>query len=554
MLAFWQFPCYNKVMKNDAVLTTSTTGNEEQISISRAEYEKLREDYDALRKDNAELNQKLDFLMGQLRLAKKKMFGASSEQAAEQLLGQLSFLFNEAEAWTPREEKASETTAVAAHTRQKRSSDLDEVLPEGVAVEVVEHGIPEAERVCDACGTVMEQIGKEVRRTLVLRPATATIREDVYYTYACRKCSVEATETPILKTERIPPVISGSYASPEAIAHIMVQKFVMASPLYRQEQELNRSGIQLSRQTMSNWILRAADDWLTPIYEEMKKRLVKEKVLHADETTLQVLKEPGKSAQSKSYMWLYRTGKYTSQPMILYEYRPDRKASNAETFLTEFSGWLHADGYPGYHRLPEHIRVVGCWAHLRRKFDEAVKSLPQKDQANAAALQGQAYCSRLFSIEQELAELPPEERYTQRLERSKPVMDALLAWAETTNAAPKSALGKAIYYLKEQWPYLTRVLEDGRLELSNNLAERSIKPFVIGRKNFLFANTPWGAQGSAVIYSMIETAKESGLDPYRYLTWLLTNAPILAARDDSWADKFLPANAPADCHSLQQNS
>lgn len=181
-------------------------------------------------------------------------------------------------------------------------------------------------------------------------------------------------------------MISGSYASPEAIAHIMVQKFVMASPLYRQEQELNRSGIQLSRQTMSNWILRAADDWLTPIYEEMKKRLVKEKSLHADETTLQVLKEPGKSAQSKSYMWLYRTGKYASQPMILYEYRPDRKASNAETFLKEFSGWLHADGYPGYHRLPEHIRVVGYWAHLRRKFDEAVKSLPQKDQANAAAL------------------------------------------------------------------------------------------------------------------------------------------------------------------------
>ena len=147
--------------------------------------------------------------------------------------------------------------------------------------------------ICDACGTVMEQIGKEVQRTLVLRPATATIREDVYYTYACRKCSIEATETPILKTERIPPVISGSYASPEAIAHIMVQKFVMASPLYRQEQELNRSGIQLSRQTMSNWILRAADDWLTPIYEEMKKRLVKEQILHADETTLQVLKEPG---------------------------------------------------------------------------------------------------------------------------------------------------------------------------------------------------------------------------------------------------------------------
>ena len=147
-------------------------------------------------------------------------------------------------------------------------------------------------------------------------------------------------------------------------------------------------------------------------------------------------------------------------------------------------------------------------------------------------MQGQAYCSRLFSIEQELAELPPEERYTQHLERSKPVMDALLAWAETTNAAPKSALGKAVYYLKEQCPYLIRVLEDGRLELSNNLAERSIKPFVIGRKNFLFANTPWGAQGSAVIYSMIETAKENGLDPYRYLLWVLRNAPAMSQTDE----------------------
>ena len=407
-------------MKNGVILATSTTESEEHISISRAEYE-------ALKAENAELNQKLDYLMGQLRRMKKKVFGVSSEQATEELVGLLSLLFNEAEAWNPREERPTEATTVAAHTRKKRSSDLDEVLPEGVAVEVVEHHIPESERLCDACGTVMEPIGKEVRRTLVLRPATATIREDVYYTYVCQTCKAEAPETPILKTEKFPPVISGSYASPEAIAHIMVQKFVMASPLYRQEQELNRSGIQLSRQTMSNWILRAADDWLTPVYNEMRQRLAKEKVLHADETTLQVLKESGKSAQSKSYMWLYRTGSCAAEPMILYEYRPDRKASNAEKFLKDFSGWLHADGYPGYHSLPEHIRVVGCWAHLRRKFDKAVNSLPKKDQQNATALQGQAYCSRLFSMEQELSKLPPEERYTQRLERSKPVMGALLA-------------------------------------------------------------------------------------------------------------------------------
>ena len=166
----------------------------------------------------------------------------------------------------------------------------------------------------------------------------------------------------------------------------------------------------------------------------MHKRLVQRDVLHADETTLQVLREPGKSAQSKSYMWLYRTGGDAEHPIVLYEYSPNRKPKNAEVFLEGFTGWLHADGYTGYHSLPEWIRVVGCWAHLRRKFDEAVKSLPKQDQPNSAALQGQAYCSKLFSIERELQALPPEERYTQRLERSKPIMDALLAWASTNKA------------------------------------------------------------------------------------------------------------------------
>ena len=236
---------------------------------------------------------------------------------------------------------------------------------------------------------------------------------------------------------------------------------------------------------------------------------------------------------------------------MLYEYQPTRKAENAAAFLEGFSGWLHADGYAGYHRLPENIRVVGCWAHLRRKFDEAVNALPKEQRVGCAALEGLEYCNALFGIEQELAGLPPEERYEQRLARSKPVMDALLAWAETKSAAaPKSALGRALHYLREQWPYLIRFLEDGRLEISNNRAERSVKPFVMGRKNWLFANTEGGAQSSAMIYSLIETVKENGLDPYRYLTWLLTNAPILAVEDKEWAAKLLPSNAPDSCRTI----
>jgi len=525
-------------MKNEVNITTSNT---DMVIISRAEYESMQ----------AQIN----WLMEQLRLAKKKVYGASSEQAKEELIGQLSFMFDETETWLSARRAAAKETKVAAHTRkQKRSSRVEEVLPDHVPVEVVEHRIPESERACPECGTLMTEIGTEVRRTLVMIPAQVKIREDVYFTYACQNCKQTGTETPILKAEKEPPLISGSYASPEAAAHIMVQKFVMYAPLYRQEQEWNRAGVMLSRQTMSNWVLRAAEDWLRPIYDQLHRQLLQREVLHADETTLQVLKLEGRTARSKCYMWLYRTGGDAGHPIVLYEYQQNRKAENAEAFLKGFTGWLHADGYSGYHRLPKNIRVVGCWAHLRRKFDEAVNALPKERQADCAALEGLQYCNVLFAIEKELADLPPEERYTQRLARSKPVIDALLAWAETKTAPPKSSLGRALYYLREQWPYLKRFLEDGRLEISNNRAERSVKPFVMGRKNWLFANTEGGAQSSAIVYSLIETAKENGLDPYRYLVYVLSRAPSMAADDREWAEKLTPDLVPAQCRRGQENS
>ena len=250
----------------------------------------------------------------------------------------------------------------------------------------------------------------------------------------------------------------------------------------------------------------------------------------------------------------YRTSGCVEQSIVLYEYQPTKKAEHAETFLRGFNGWLHADGYQGYHKLPGNIRVVGCWAHARRKFDEALQTLPKEMQKDSPAAIGECYCSRLFKLEQAFAELTPEERYEKRLEQEKPVLDALLSWANEMQAktALKSALGRAIHYLLEQWPYLTRYLEDGRLELSNNRAERSIKPFVMGRKNWLFANTPGGAQASAVIYSLIETAKENALDPYRYLPWVLQNAPQLSETGKAWAEKLLPARAPKECYVPQK--
>ena len=195
--------------------------------------------------------------------------------------------------------------------------------------------------------------------------------------------------------------------------------------------------------------------------------------------------------------------------------------------------------------------MVGCWAHVRRKFNEALQTLPKEKRQGSLAAVGECYCTKLFQLEETLSELTAEERYNKHLELERPVLAALLAWAEdaSVKTAPKSALGKALHYLQEQWSYLVCYLEDGRLELSNNRAERSIKPFVMGRKNWLFSNTPAGAQSSAVIYSLIETAKENDLDPYRYLVWLLHNAPEQSQKDENWPEFFLPVNAPKGCRS-----
>ena len=512
--------------------------SEEMITISRAEYEALQAKLSTKEEELTAALLKNQWLLEQLRLNRKKQYGPSSEQLDQLVFEQFGRVFNEAEAWCAGVGKKE--TQVKAHTRKPRSGSMEEVVPEGTPVEVVEHR-PE-DRSCPKCGSEMVEIGKEVRRTLKMEPARFWIQEDVYYTYACKVCEKETGDSVIVNTPKKPAVLPGSFASPEAIAHLMVQKFVMYSPLYRQEQEWGRQGLKLSRQVMSHWLLRAAEDWLAPIYQELHRELLKRDVLHGDETTLQVLKEPGKSAQSKSYMWLYRTGGDAEHPIVLYDYRPDRKAKNAEEFLEGFSGYLHADGYQGYHKLRPDIRVVGCWAHARRKFDEAVKSLPKKEQAGCAALEGQAFCTKLFAIEAEIQDLSLEEKRKQRQGRAKPVLDALFSWAEEKRKVtpPKSALGKALHYLKEQRPYLVRYLEDGRLEISNNRAERSIKPFVMGRKNWLFANTPAGARASAVIYSLMETAKETGLDPYKYLLRALREAPKLFETDREWAKKLTP--------------
>jgi len=480
------------------------------------------------------------------RLSKHRQFGASSEKSEYDQLG----LFNEAEATADANVPEPELTEVAKHYR-KRTRLVTDKLPDDLPVEVVVHELPAEDQECPQCGGEMHVMGRNVvKRDLRIIPAQASIVEHVQLVYACRDCEKDEYGVPILKAQICEPVIKGSFAAPETVAHIMAQKFLMGVPLYRQEQDLNRNGIMLSRQTMSNWLIKATEDWLEPIYDALKELLFQHKVLHADETTLQVLREPGKTAQSKSYMWLYRTSGDSNAPIVLFEYQPDRKSTRPEAFLKGFKGYLHCDGYDVYHKLPEDIIIVGCLAHARRRFDEAVKSLPVKDREGSSSLRGKRYCDKLFELEQAFVGLAPEERYEHRLKYSKPLMDEFFAWSEALNPVPKSGIGKAVHYLLSQRKYLERYLLDGRLEISNNRAERSIKPFVIGRKNFLFANTPRGAKASAIMYSIIETAKENGLNPFKYLTYIFTHAPNMDIRSDIDAlQLLLPAFVPKSIKS-----
>ena len=454
--------------------------NSETVTISKAEYESLKSHC-------AQFESELNWLKEQLQISKKKTFGSNSERT-EQLYEQMSLFFNEAEALEDTENRNTEIT-VEQYKRKQKTGCFDK-LPENIETYTVEHELSEEERKCPECGEEMEVIGKKVTKHLEIIPVKVVIREDVYFTYACKKCHENEADTPVVETPQPNPVIKGSFVSAQAIAHLMTQKFVMHSPLYRQEQELKQKGIELSRQTMSNWFITASKLWLEPLYERMKELLLKESILHADETTLQVLKTKDKPTATKSYMWLYRTSGCCETPIVLYDYRPNRKAENAENFLKEFKGYLHTDGYKAYRGI-EDVTIVGCWAHARRRFCEALEVLPEAQRKGSTAAIGLEYCGKLYAIEKQIKDMSFEDKLKERQE------------------------------------------EDGRIEIDNNRAERSIKPFVIGRKNWLFANTPSGAKASATAFSIIETAKENDLDPYEYLKYVFEKAPNLKENRNS---------------------
>ena len=516
------------------------------VKIEEKTYQELLED----RREKAELADKLllaqaeiQWYREQLGLAKSRLYAPSSEQM---LTGQDS-LFNEAEALADPIAPEPECQTLPKAKRSKQSGQREMQL-ENLPVEEIEYTLPQEERVCPQCEGSLHEMGHDERREVKVIPAEFILVVHKRAKYACRNCNRNEIHTPILTAPAPETAFPNSLASPSCVAYIMNRKFVEGTPLYRQEASLLRSGFAVSRQTMANWMLSAAS-WLERIYGRMHTLLLTRDIGHGDETTLQVLKEDGRAAQTNSYMWLYHSGR-DGPPIVLFEYQTTRASAHPRTFLTGFTGYLHVDGYGGYDGLPGVI-LVGCWAHARRKFVEALKVIaPAARKEGAIAAAGLAFCDQLFAIERDLHEVTPEERKAGREARSKLLLEEFRIWldAYAGTVLPKSALGGAIRYCLNQWSKLTAFLLDGRLEIDNNRSERAIKPFVIGRKNWLFSNTPRGATASAVIYSIVETAKENGVDPQAYLTYLFEQLPNIALKGPAAVDDLLPWAEPVQGH------
>ena len=424
---------------------------------------------------------------------------------------------------------------VSGHKRKKKRT-LEELCAN---LPVEEHvvDIPEAEQVSDT-GSPLVCIGREYIRTeLVMERVKLKVVKHYRKVYANREWEMEYGDADLYKPDMPAPLLKHSYVSPSVATDVMVKKYADGLPLYRQEQQWKRLGVPLKRGTMANWMVQLSQRYFTRFRDRLREELVKQAVVHADETVLQVLKEPGKDPASESRMWVYASSKRADKQIRLFDYRDSRKGECAKEFLTGFHGVLVTDGYSGYNKVPEVTRA-GCWAHMRRKWHEAMPK-GEAGQKSLAA-QGYRFCNRLFALERKLEDLTDEERRLQRQKQAKPILDAYWAWVDTIRL-PSGKLKDAVTYALNQKEYLCTFLDHGEIEISNNQVENAIRPFVVGRKGWLFSDTPEGAEASAVIFSLMETAKANGLRLEDYILHLLSVLPERFESDpDADIDVLLP--------------
>ena len=453
-----------------------------KLLISRMDKELKTKDseLESKEKEIDNLKRELAFLKSQILNKNKRIFGQSSEQVDSKQLS----LFNDAEKNS--DSKVAEPAIEEITYARKKTSNIgkkDNLA--GLERVIIEHKLDNSEMECKKCGHTLTVIGKKSKETLKYKPAELYIEEHVTYTYACKNCEAETDKANIISAKSPVTFLYKSMASNELLAHVISMKYQYSMPLYRMESYFKMMNVSLSRQTLSNWIIGCAAR-LEPVFDYMREELLKRNYIHADETYVKVIEENGKDSKSKRFMWLYCSGEIDKR-IILYDYQNTRSGSCAEKFLQGFSGYLQTDGYDGYNKI-KNIKRLYCMAHIRRKFYDIISTLTPEALKQSHALEGFNYCEQLYKIEKELKEQYIDSddyydiRHTIRLQKSEPILKNFQQYVDTEiiNALPKSPLGKALAYAQKLLPYMRTFLTNGCLEIDNNAAERSIKPFVIG--------------------------------------------------------------------------
>ncbi|WP_367395284.1 IS66 family transposase [Cupriavidus sp. Agwp_2] len=484
----------------------------------------------------AELTERIKLLEEQFRLAQSNRFAPSSEKLKDRV-------FDEAEQMA--------TAALADDDEEGALAPLDTGLPEPdtpagrkrgrkplpaeLPRQRIEYDLTEDQKICTCCQGAMHRLGEEVSEQLHIETKVSVLQH-VRFKYACRHCERKAERTPVVIAPMPTQPLPGSNASPAMLATVTTGKYADGTPLYRMEDALGRAGIAVGRGTLANWIIRPAQLHYSRLYEALRRTLLSQPLIHADETTVQVLKEEGRAAQSKSYMWVYRSAEDCEHPVVLFDYQPGRGQEYPQAFLAGYEGMLMTDGYSAWRTL-EGVTHFGCVAHARRLFVDAQKG---QKKPGARVLKALEYFKALYQVEAlAKAELPEGEtrvnyRYRLRQQHSAPLLKAFKTWLDeqAPQVLPESLLGKAIAYARNQWEYLSRYVVDGRAPVDNNVIERDVRPFATARRSWLFSDTVAGAKASAMVYSLMLTCRACGVEPYAYLLHVLTELPQRAPDAD----------------------
>lgn len=505
----------------------------------------LQDQNDKLSGEIQELNKKMEVLIEQITLANKNRFGRSSEKMTD--TSQICFMevdgtivfFNEAEAVSDLDAEEPDTLenkpARKAKAVGKKEADIKD-LP----VNIINHYLTDEELVAEFGKNGWKQLPDAISKRYRFIPAKVEIDEHHVGVYASK------TDDRIIKADHPKALLHGSLVSPTIAAAIMNGKYVNAVPLYRLEQEFSRYGLTITRQNMANWMIRLGESYLAVLYDYLHQELYNYHVIQADETPVLVNRD-GRSAGTKSYMWVYRSGHlYTDKQIVLYDYHKTRNCSHPRKFLCNYSGICVTDGYQVYHTIEkerEDLQIAGCWVHARRKFDEALTVIPKAHRNKSDAFLVIKQIQAIYREEGKLNELSSKERLMQRQLVIKPLVDALFAYLKKMEpTVPTSGqLRKAYTYILNQEKYLRVFLEDGEVPIDNNASERAIRGFCIGKKNWQMIDTINGAHSSAIIYSIAETAKANNLKPYDYFVYLLEEIPKhMEQKDRTFLEDLLP--------------